>query len=123
MPTELNESLSGDGTELIFPDEATGRTYRLRELAVYDAEEVRDQMGGDVPRFGQWLPVTLMDRNEEPAWLTAPSDLRRRLVSEDLTEADTFTVTSLKKTGHKESDPYEAELSVDRDRPDDDQLS
>lgn len=118
MPTKLNESLTGNGAELIFPDEATGKQYKLRELAVYEAEEVRDQLGGsDVPKYGKWLPVELRDDDE--AWLCAPSSLRERLVDEDVTEADTFTVTSLDKTGHEQSAPYRAEIDVEESRPDD----
>lgn len=120
MPTRLDESLAGNGTELVFPDEATDRQYRLRELAVYDAEEVRDDLGdSDVPKFGSWLPVTLPDRDGEEAWLCAPSSVRQQLVTREVTEADTFTITGLEKSGTRESDPYRAEIDVSQSRPDD----
>ena len=73
MPEDLTDSVSGS-TELVFPDDGTGQ-YSLRERSVYDAEEVRVELDGDVPQYGSWLPVTDEETGQE-AWLTAPSELR-----------------------------------------------
>lgn len=114
MPRKLEDSVTG-AAELIFPDDATGDRYRLRELAVYEAEEVRDELGdSDVPKYGDWIPVETGDDDE--AWLCAPSELRRRLVEETVETGDWFTVTRLAKDGHRESDPYRAQIDVDRAR-------
>lgn len=114
MPRKLSESVTG-AVELIFPDDATGNQYRLRELAVYGPEEVRDELGdSDVPKYGDWLPVET--ENGDEAWLNAPSQLRKRLVDEQVETSDRFTVTELAQTGSQQSDPYRAQIDVDRSR-------
>lgn len=116
MPRELSESVSG-AVELIFPGDADGQEYRLRELGVYEAEEVREELGdGDVPQYGDWMKVvTEMD---EEAWLCAPSQLRKRLLDEEVEPGNRVTIHELKKTGSRQSDPYRAEISVNRGRDD-----
>jgi arginine/lysine/ornithine decarboxylase len=103
MPKDLTDSVSGS-TELVFPDGATGR-YRLRERSVYEADEVREELGGDVPKYGSWLPVEETDTGAE-AWLTAPSQLRSVLVEDEIRPGELFEIVSMTKAGHDPSDPY-----------------
>ena len=99
--------------ELVFPDDASGRDYRSPELNVYDAEEVREELGGtETPQYGKWLQVEILDAaGGEDGFLAAPSDLRAELVESNIRPGEVFRIDSLTKTGHKESDPYRAELS------------
>lgn len=107
MPEDLTESVSGS-TELVFPDDATGR-YSLRERSVYGAEEVREELDGDVPKYGSWLPVTELDQDRE-AWLIAPSALRSRLVEDDVRAGELFEIGKMTKIGSEQSDPYRVEI-------------
>jgi len=106
MPRDLTESVSGS-TELVFPDDSEGQ-YRLEELAVYDAEEVRAELDGDVPKYGSWIPVE--GQNGDEAWLTAPSQLRASLVDEEIRPGELFEIVTMRKDGHEQSDPYRVEL-------------
>ena len=115
MPEKLSESVTGS-TELVFPDDASRRQYSLRELAVYGAGEVRSEMEmeTDIPQYGSWLPIVTDDGDD--GWLTAPSELRQKLLDSDVKPGETFRIESLEKSGHGESDPYQVELSFpDRD--------
>jgi len=115
MPEDLTDSVTGS-TELVFPDDASRRQYSLRELAVYGAGEVRSEMEmeTDIPQYGSWLPIVTDDGDD--GWLTAPSELRQKLLDRDVKPGETFRIESLEKSGHGESDPYQVELSFpDRD--------
>ena len=107
MPEDLNETVS-EGTELVFPDDASGKTYRLCERSVYDAAEVRAEMETDIPQYGSWLPVKL---DGEDAWLTAPSQLRTRLVEDTIKPNEVFNIREMEKRGNDPSDPYQVELA------------
>lgn len=109
MPEKLSESVSGS-TELVFPDSVTEKEYRLRELAVYDASEVRSEMDhdSDIPQYGSWMPVEL--RTGDDAWLVAPSQLRQKLVEQDARPSERFIITSMEKQGRDPSDPYQVEI-------------
>jgi len=121
MPQDLNESVSGS-TELVFPDGATGQ-YRLQERSVYEAEEVREELDGDVPKYGSWLPVKELGTGGE-AWLIAPSELRSRLVEDEISTEERFEIETMQKAGHEQSDPYRVEVRYpDRDRTPDSQAS
>jgi hypothetical protein len=118
MPEKLSETVSGS-TELVFPDSVTDEEYRLRELAVYDAGEVRDEMEHetDIPQYGSWVPVEL--GNGDEAWLVAPSQLRKKLVERDVKPGERFLIASMEKQGRDPSDPYEVELILpERDTDD-----
>jgi len=107
MPTKLNDAVSG-AADLIFPDDATG-TYQLAESNVYEAEEVRDQLGGDMPKHGQWIPiVTERGRTE---FLTAPSRLITELVKAEVTESERFSIESMVQYGTEPNDPYEVTVT------------
>jgi hypothetical protein len=122
MPTDLTDSVSGT-TELIFPDDSTGSTYRLRELVVFEAEEVRDELGGEVPQYGSWVPVTVEETGEE-AYLTAPAQLRNELVNSDVTEDERFEIVKMRKEGRDQSSPYQVSIDFpDRQAVPDDQAS
>lgn len=118
MPEDLAESVTGS-TELVFPDDATGR-YSLRERSVYDAEEVRVELDTDIPQYGSWLPVEIEETGAE-AWLTAPSRLRTILVEDEIRAGERFEIVKMQKRGRDQSDPYEVEVSFpDREaRPED----
>lgn len=103
MPEDLTDSVTGS-TELVFPDDAVGQ-YRLRERSVYDAEEVRTELGGDVPQYGSWLPVEETETGMD-AWLTAPSQLRTELVNAEVRSQELFEIVTMEKRGRDESDPY-----------------
>lgn len=121
MPDDLSESVSGS-TELVFPDDADGSTYSLRERSVYDAEEVRDELEGDIPQYGSWLPVELEDGAE--AWLTAPSQLRSVLVEDEIRTGERFRIETMKKRGMDQSDPYQVGVTYpDREQTPESQAS
>lgn len=107
MTEDLTESVT-QSTELVFPDDSSGKTYSLQERTVYDAGDVRDEMESEIPRYGSWLPV---EYNGEDAWLSAPSQLRSVLVQEDIKPGETFTIDQMQKTGTQESDPYQVAVS------------
>jgi hypothetical protein len=110
---DLEESVTATG-ELVFPDDASdsGKAYRLRERSVYEADEVQERLDGDVPRYGKWLPVEIEARSgNEEGFLVAPSQLRSRLVEDDVRTGEPFIIETMTKDGHKESDPYRVELS------------
>lgn len=110
MPTDLDQSVSGS-TELVFPDDAPRQKYRLRERSVYDAEEVRDDLGGDMPKYGTWIPVEMVTgTGNEDAYLTAPSSLRSHLVEDDIRVGELFRIESMRKTGTEQSDPYRVNI-------------
>ena len=93
----------------MFPDDAPGR-YELRERSVYDSEEVRAELGGDVPKYGSWIPVETV--TGEQAWLTAPSQLRSELVNQDISTGEQFEVVTMRKDGTEQSDPYRVEIDL-----------
>ena len=107
MPEDLTDSISGS-TELVFPDDATGK-YSLTERSVYDAEEVRLELDSDVPQYGSWIPVTDTETSQE-AWLTAPSELRKALVENEISIGERFRIETMEKRGTEQSDPYNVEL-------------
>jgi tRNA(Ser,Leu) C12 N-acetylase TAN1 len=107
----LEDSVTATG-ELVFPDDASGKTFTLQERSVYDAEDVRDELDTDIPQYGRWLPVEVETRTGmETGFLAAPSELRKRLVEESVRPNETFRVETMKKDGHGESDPYRVEIS------------
>jgi len=122
MPENLSESISGS-TELVFPDDAGGSTYRLRERTVYDAEEVRVEIEAEIPQYGSWLPVEL-DETGADAWLSAPSQLRAVLVEDEIRPGELFRIDTMQKAGQHQSDPYEVRVSYpDREAAPEDQTS
>jgi hypothetical protein len=121
MPEDLTDSVSGS-TELVFPDDATGQ-YRLRERSVYDAEEVRLELGGDVPQYGSWIPVEEAGTGTE-AWLTAPSQLRSELVNKEVRSQELFEIVEMEKRGLDQSDPYQVTVEMpEREEVPEDQSS
>jgi len=118
----LDESVSGS-TELVFPDDTDGEEYCLLESNVYSAEEVRDELGGDVPQYGSWLKVHIQE-TERDGWLTAPTDLRSGLVEASIETGEVFRIETMRKRGSDQSDPYLVDLSFpDRDAAPADQES
>jgi hypothetical protein len=108
MVKELSESVSGS-TELVFPDDSDGQMYRFTALSVFDAEEVRDELGTDIPEYGSWMPVTIAETGEE-AFLSAPAALRSQLLDQDARAGELVEITEMAKTGSDQSDPYRVEL-------------
>lgn len=110
MPTDLDEATTG-GASLIFPDDAEGVRFRLNEAAVYDADEVRDELGaGDdgTPAFGRWLSVEIED---EDCWLNAPGEVIEELQRIEAEPGEVLEVSRLEKSGNGETDPFEANIS------------
>lgn len=109
MPTELENASTG-GASLIFPDDASGCRFRLSEALLYEAEEVRDELGHDgdsPPKFGRWLRTEIEDGE---AWLLAPGELVRELQRLEAKNGELFEVTRIKKSGNGETDPFEVNL-------------
>lgn len=113
MTRKLEETVTGS-TELVFPDDGKGM-YRLRERTVFDAEEVRSELGGDIPQYGVWLPVEL---DGEDAWLNAPSELRSILVEDEIKPGERFEIVTMRQTGTGQSDPYKVQVSYPERNPD-----
>jgi hypothetical protein len=121
MPQDLSESVTGS-TELVFPDDANG-TYSLQERSVYDAEEVRLELDTDIPKYGSWIPVEILETGDE-GWLAAPSKLRAALVDDEIRAGERFEIVTMQKLGTEQSDPYRVELRYpDREATPEDQTS
>lgn len=107
MPTNLADAKTG-GSDLIFASDAEGTEFRLTEPAVYEAEEVRDEIGDDeTPAFGRWIPIETPDGD---GWLNAVGELVEELQTFDAEEGDLFEVSRCEKSGGGETDPYEVNL-------------
>jgi hypothetical protein len=125
MPTDLSD-VDTSGTELWFSDDVEGKTFILRELAVYEAAEVRDETDTEVPEFGRWFPVTVLNEDGEidrNGWLVAVGELIEEL--QDLAPDPTvveWQVTRMEKSGPEQTDPYEVNIEPE-ESPDDKQSS
>jgi len=107
----LSESVTTT-RELVFPDDASGKEYRLPSLNVYGADEVRDELDSDIPQYGKWMPVEIIgNTGDEDGFLCAPSHLRSVLLENSVQAGELFRIDTLTKTGVAESDPYRAEVS------------
>lgn len=113
MPIDLNEAQTG-GVDLLFADDLRGTEFDLREAAVYEAEEVRNEVSGDIPKFGNWMPVTTDDGD---GWIVALGELVEELQTYDNPVALTFEVTRCEKSGTEQTDPYEVNLEVVHGEP------
>jgi hypothetical protein len=108
---DLSESVTTT-RELVFPDDAAGKKYRIPNLNVYDADEVREELDSDIPQYGKWLPVEIAGATGDgDGFLCAPSHLRSVLVEESIQAGELFRIEKLEKTGLGESDPYKAEVT------------
>lgn len=125
MPTDLSEAQTGS-IDLYFADDLEGETFFLQDSAVYEAEEVRDEIGGEVPKFGRWLPVHEADQDGQThgsGWIVAVGELVEELqaLAVDPVEVP-WTVTACRKSGPDQTDPYEVNvedhdgLEADQDR-------
>lgn len=125
MPTDLQNAAVG-GSDLVFPGELAGFTWSLAENAVYDAEEVQDELDNDdTPAYGRWLRATRVapgtSGHGDELWLNAPGELVEELQraaerwDDPVTEC-VFRVTRCEKAGDAATDPYEVNL----ERSDDD---
>jgi len=108
MPTDLSEAQTG-GIDLLFADDLSGTEFELREASVYDAEEVREEVSGDIPKFGKWMPVTTTDGD---GWIVALGELVEELQTYENPLTVTFEVTRCEKSGSEQTDPYEVNLEV-----------
>lgn len=110
MPTDLKEHETG-GIDVLFADDLPGTTFRLREASVYEADEVRDETGTDIPKFGNWMPVTLEDGTD--GWMVALGELVEELQRLENASAVTCTITRCEKSGPKQTDPYEVNVEIE----------
>jgi len=108
MPVDLEDAETG-GIDLLFGDDLEGTKFQLREASVYEAEEVRDDVGGDVPKFGRWVPVS---RDSGEGWAVALGELLEELQRYEAPEGDTYEVTRCEKSGSEQTDPYEVNLKA-----------
>lgn len=109
MPVDLNDAETG-GIELLFATDLEGETLILRESAVYEAKEVREETESDTPEFGRWLPVETDDGTD--GWAVAVGELIEELqdARPDPT-AVPWEVTRCQKSGPAQTDPYEVNIA------------
>lgn len=113
MPEDLSDIDAG-GTEIIFPnDNPVGLRFSLRETKRYDADEVRDEIGGDVPEFGNWFPIEKPGGDE--AFLGSTAELVNELQRVENPVAVTFEVTQWRQPGDEQTSQYEVVLEVEGD--------
>lgn len=108
MPTDLSEAQTG-GIDLLFADDLEGTVFQLRENAVYKAEEVRNDVDGDVPKFGRWLPV---ETDDGDGWAVAVGELVEELQQYENPASLWLEVTRCEKSGTDDTDPYEVNVEV-----------
>jgi hypothetical protein len=108
MPTKLSDADTG-GETLLFADQLEDHDFRLDELAVYDAEEVREELDQDIPKFGRWLPARI-ESQDERAWLVGLGELIEELQRFEDPTAGVYTVSRCEKSGSGEQDPYEVNV-------------
>jgi len=112
MPVDLSEAQTG-GVDLLFADDLSGTEFELREASVYQAEEVQEEVDGDIPKFGKWMPVVT---NDGDGWIVALGELVEELQTYENPMGVTFNVTRCEKSGTKQTDPYEVNIeAVDGD--------
>ena len=114
MPVDLQDAETG-GVDLIFADDLEGTVFQLTESAVYEAEEVRDAEGGDIPKFGSWLPVSTPENDE--AYAVAVSELVQELQTYENAMGLKLKVTRCQKSGNGETDKYEVNVEVEDGDP------
>jgi len=114
MPTDLSEHETG-GVDVLFADDLQGTTFSLRESAVYEAEEVREEAGTDIPKFGNWMPVTLDDGTD--GWMVALGELVEELQLLENAQSVECTVTRCQKSGDQQTDPYEVNVEIEEGDP------
>lgn len=123
MPVKTADASTGaDG--FIFPDDLEGTRFHLVEDALYDASEVRESLydnraieadeeaheQGQVPAFGRWYPVDVPG-HEDDQWMIAPGELVDELKTWDDPAGARLKVTRCRKSGSRESDPYEVNVA------------
>lgn len=108
MPTNLEDAQTG-GVDLLFADDLQGTEFELLEAAIYEAEEVRNDVNGDIPKFGNWMPVTIDDSD---AWVVGLGELVEELQKYENPLEVTFSVTRCEKSGTEQTDPYEVNVEV-----------
>jgi len=108
MPIDLQDAETG-GVDLLFADDLQGTVFRMTEAAVYTAEEVRDEVGGDVPKFGKWIPVETEDGD---AWAVAVGELVEELKRYENPLSVWIEVTRCQKSGTEQTDPYEVNVET-----------
>jgi hypothetical protein len=109
MPTDLSDAETG-GIDLYFADDLEGMSFYLRDPSIYDAEEVRDEIDSDIPKFGRWIPVHTCDGNGKTTgtgWIVAVGELIEELQRYDDPVEDPVSVTRCEKSGTEQTDPYE----------------
>lgn len=106
MPTDLDDAETGG--HLVFPDVLDGRTFRLSEARVYDAEEVREKIDSeDTPLYGRWIPAEL---NGGGSYLCAVGELIEELQRLEAAPGEEFRITRCEKSGPEETDRYEVNV-------------
>lgn len=108
MPTDFEDYETG-GVELLFADELEGTRFSIRRPGVYEAEEVREEVNGDIPKFGDWLAV---ETDDGDAWAVAVSELVEEIKIYENPMAVDLEVTRCAKSGNEQTDPYEVNTEV-----------
>lgn len=106
MPEDLQSASTG-ANDLYFADDLQGTVFKLRESAVYGADEVTDP--GEVPEFGRWLKAAVDGRD---VWLVAVGELIAELKRFDKPTGTLLEVTRCEKSGTSATAPYEVNLEA-----------
>ena len=116
MTKDLYEAETGT-RDLYFASDMSEETpleLRLTAGKLYEAEEVRDEIGNpDVPRYGDWIPVEAPgDQPDDPSFAMAPAELIREIQNKAIQPGDTFTVTRCEKTETEHYEQYEVNVET-----------
>jgi hypothetical protein len=110
MPTDLADANTGRAT-LLFADDLQGTDIRLRETAVYEAEEVQSQIDSGIPRYGTWLPVETPD--DAQAWAVALGELVGEMQQLDDPTGGMHRIVRCEKSGTKQTDHYDVDVEAE----------
>jgi hypothetical protein len=108
MPREANPNAGASAT-LIFSDELEGTVFEPQTAQMYEAEEVREIEGTDVPEFGSWVRATI--NGEGDGWIVGLAQLERWLAT-DYNGAGVYEIVDSHKTGSSPEDPYELDIEA-----------
>lgn len=104
MPEDLKSASTGLN-DLYFADDLKGTEFVLRELKVYEADEVSEP--GKTPEFGRWIPALV---NGNDVWLVGLGELIGELQRFDDPGELALKVTRCEKSGSAQTDPYEVNV-------------
>lgn len=114
MPTDLQNASTGSQT-LVFASDMSGIVFRVTDLAIWDAEEVRDELdqdGDGTPQYGRWFPCEI---EGEDSFVNAPGEFIEELQRLDPEAGEVVAVTRAEKAGRGETDRWEVNCELRSD--------